>query len=298
MDPVFNPRVMFVTDAYKQDVDDQIAAMGGLDGMEGIQASLKDAITKVMDVTDMEESEAYKSGQFGNLLTDETVVSLEVGKEPSMTGPIKTATSVADALKFQYYEESDDKAAAFGHDLSFEDWKEMHKIVDTYTEILFGTPLLAIQEANPLLKELRSELSCPYRKFTFLCGHDSNITSVLSALGVEDYELPETVEPLTPIGVKLVFERWLDAEGDAFYNVSLVYASLEQLRNYERLTLDNPPMKVQLRFEGVYTDEHGMIPEEDLFAHLSSSINAYDSLREAYNVDAEGWENVEVLPAA
>jgi hypothetical protein len=41
-----------------------------------------------------------------------------------------------------------------------------------------------------------------------------------------------------------------------------------------------------------------MIPEEDLFAHLSSSINAYDSLREAYNVDAEGWENVEVLPAA
>ncbi len=296
MDPVFNPRLLFVTDDYQLDVNDQIAELGGFDGMEGIHNGLMDAISKVMDVTDMAESEAYRSGQFGDLVKDETTVSLEAGKEPSMSGPIKTATSVADALTFQYYEMGDDKAAAFGHDISFEDWKKMHSIVDTYTEMLFGTPLLAIQEAHLLLRELRSELSCSYRKFSFLCGHDSNIVSVLSALGAEEYECPETVEPKTPIGSKLVFSRWLDAEGDAFYDVSLVYQSTEQLRHYERLTLDNPPMKVQLHFEGVETDDNGMIPEEAFFDHLNSCIQAYDSLRELYNVDAEGWE--EVQPAA
>ena len=59
---------------------------------------------------------------------------------------------------------------------------------------------------------------------------------VLAALGAEEYLLPETAEPKTPIGVKLVFERWLSEEGKAFYDVSLVYQSTEQLREASRLS--------------------------------------------------------------
>jgi glucose-1-phosphatase len=285
MDPTFSPVLTFLTDDYAKDAVDQIAEKGGEKGLEGIHENLLDAIKLLMDVTDMNESEAYQSGKFGDLLKDPTNIVLEEGKEPAMTGPIKTATSVADALTFQYYEEEDEKAAAFGHDLTNEDWLKIHSIVDTYTDMLFGTPLLSLNEANPLLREIRSELSADNRTFTFLCGHDSNIASVLSALGVEEYELPETVEPDTPIGVKLVFERWLDENEEAFYKVSLVYQSTEQLRNYERLSLDNPPMKVAVQFDGVKANADGMIAEADLLALFDGAIGAYDELVEQYNVE-------------
>ena len=296
MDPTFNPCFTFLTDEYEKDVVDQIAEAGGEEGLEGIHKSLLDAITLLMDVTDMNDSKAYQSGECGDLLKDPTEIVLELGKEAAMTGPIKTATSVADALTLQYYEEADEKAAAFGHDLTKEDWIKIHSIVDTYTDMLFGTPLIAVNAANPLLRVIRDELSADGRKFTFLCGHDSNIASVLSALGVEEYELPETVEPKTPIGVKLVFERYLDENNEAFYKVSLVYQSTEQLRDYARLSLDNPPMKYALQFEGVETNADGMIAEADLFALLDGAIAEYDVLQELYGVEAEAADSE--LPAA
>ena len=286
MDPTFIPALHFVNDEYAADIRSQVAELGGEAGMKGIQDSLHDAIELLMDVTDIRESEAYKSGAAGNLLEDETTLILEEGEEPAMKGPIKTATSVADALTLQYYEEADPVKAAFGHELSREDWLKLHSIVDTYSDMLFTRPLVCVNVAHPLLQEIRSELSAENRRFTFLCGHDCNIASVLASLGVTDYRLPETIEPKTPIGSKLVFERWLNAEGEAFYKVSLMYQSTEQLREYARLSLDNPPVKVAIPFN-VETNADGMIPEAALFALLDGAIDAYDDLVEQYSAEEE-----------
>ena len=204
MDPVFEPSLNFVTDGYAQDAAEQIALKGGEAGLDGILADLNDAISLLMDTADIEQSEAYQSGQYGDLRSGETVLVLEEGKEPKMTGPIKNATSVADAMILQYYEEADEKKAAFGHELTEEDWQKIHSIVDTYSDMLFCSPLVSVNVAHPLLQEIRSEMTAEGRKFTFLCGHDSNVASVLAAMNAEDYLLPETVEQHTPIGVKLV----------------------------------------------------------------------------------------------
>ena len=75
--------------------------------------------------------------------------------------------------------------------------------------------LVTANIANPLLKELKSELQDKERKFSFFCGHDCTVIGVLTALGVKDYSLPESIETMTPIGVKLVFERRRDSEGAA-----------------------------------------------------------------------------------
>lgn len=45
------------------------------------------------------------------------------------------------------------------------------------------------------------------RKFSFICGHDSNMTAILSALGTYPYELPKSLEGRVPFGVKLVIEN-------------------------------------------------------------------------------------------
>lgn len=60
--------------------------------------------------------------------------------------------------------------------------------------------------------------------------HDSNIASVRAALGVEEYELPDTAEPKTPIGAKPAIARYLTRDNEAYYTVSLVYQSTDQLR--------------------------------------------------------------------
>lgn len=69
-----------------------------------------------------------------------------------------------------------------------------------------------------------AELQQSGRVFTFLCGHDSNIGSVLAALETEDYDLLGTIENRTPIGCKFVIEKFKAKDGsqyaDRFYKLS------------------------------------------------------------------------------
>ena len=283
MDPVFSPNLLFVTPSYERDVIEQISEKGGKAGLDGIHASLKDAIRLLMDVADIKKSRSYRTGMYGDLLKDGTEILLEEGEEPRMRGPINTAKSVADALVLQYYEESDAKKAAFGHKLTENDWRKMHSIVDVYTEMLFCAPLVSVNVAHPLLMEIRQELTANGRKFSFLCGHDSNLASVLASLGVKEYSLPDTVEPKTPIGAKLVFMRYLDENQQAYYTVSMIYQSTRQLRELTLLSPENPPMEVFLQFEGVEMNADNMIAEEDLLALFDRAIAAYDSLLEGYS---------------
>ena len=286
MDSVFNPALTILSEDYAKAVEEQMADRHGADSLDGIREGLKDAITLLMDVTDMEKSAAYQSGTSGNLLKDGTTLQLEIGKEPAMTGPIKTATSVADARTFQFYEMADERAAAFGHDLTIEDWRKLHTIVDTYTDMLFATPLLAVDIANPLLVEIRNEIQADGRKFSFLCGHDSNLASVLSALGVEEYLLPNTVEQHTPIGAKLVLSRWLDKNDEAYWSVELVYQNTDQLRGMTPLSMDNPPERYALDFKGIEKNADGLIAESDLLALFDNAINAKEALEEQYGEEA------------
>ena len=214
-----------------------------------------------------------------------------------MNGPNKTATSAADALTFQFYETADDKPAAFGHDLTRNDWRKIHSIVDTYTEMLFETPLVSVNVAHPLLQEIRSELTTEGRKFSFLCGHDSNIASVLAAMGVEKYELPDTVEPNTPIGVKLVFETWTSEDNESYVKVRLVYQSTEQLRGLIPLSLDNPPVSFDIDLPGLERNADGYYRLDDVLDCLQKAINAYDTLIETYG-DVDADEQIEMDDAA
>ncbi len=287
MDSVFLPELHFLNDDYAADVEAEIYRMGGGEGLSGYSASLEDAIRLMMDVIDIEDSEAYRKGSFGNLLTDETKLILEFDDATGLScyelsGPIKTAKSVADALVLQYYEEPDALKAAFGHALSTEDWKLFGRILAAYEKITLSTPLHAVNLANPMLKELYAELNAQGREFSFLCGHDSTIVSVLAALGAEDYELPGAIEPTTPIGCKLVFTRWVNEAGESFFRVNLVYQSTEQLRSIQPLSLDVPPMIVPLSFEGVAVNEDGMIAEKDLMNLFREKIDMLPAIVEAY----------------
>ena len=279
------PVLHFYTDAYADDATAQVAAMGGDAGFDGLAEQTRDAIKLIMDTVDMQDSEIYKSGKYGDLLTDGSGYEMEADKEPDLTGAIKTAYQVADALLLQYYEAPDAAEAAFGHTLTDEDWAAVGKFLTTCLEMKHGAPLVASNITNPLLRELEAELKNEQRKFSFFCAHDCTVLGTLSALGAKLDALPDSIEAKTPIGVKLMFERLRDREGQVWYRVSMVYRSTAQIRSGEMLTLDNPPMKYVLGFEGVAANEEGLIAEADLFSLFDRSIGVLEELEDGYALE-------------
>ncbi len=149
-------------------------------------------------------------------------------------------------------------------------------------DVLFTAPLISANVAHPLLQEILSEMKTEDRKFTFLCGHDSNIGSVLAALDVEEYSLPESIERKTPIGSKLVFSRWVNNAGEHFYSVDLVYQSTDQLRGLSMLDLEHPPIVYPLILKDVIRNEDGLYAEESLYERFDQAIAAYDQILEDY----------------
>ena len=263
-DSVFTPQITDDNDEFKALAQQQIAAMGGGKGLIGVGEKMTENYKLLEQVLDMEQSKACLEGDTCHFRTDDVHVYLIKNRQPGMGGSLHLACQAADALVLQYYEEPDAVKAAFGDTLSQEDWDKISEIKDWYGDVLFTAPAVARQVARPLLRTMLEELQNDRRKFTFLCGHDSNLGSVLAALDAEDYSLPNTIEKKTPIGCKLVIERWEDDMGQAFAALNLVYQSTEQLRNMTLLDLENPPMVFPIRLKGLSANEDGLYRYESL----------------------------------
>ena len=279
MDPIFFPRLTKSTEAFRTEAMKQINAMGGKEGLVGINKSLKESYDLIAKVLDMKQSEYYKKGEIKDFVNNDTQITLELNQEPGMKGSLKNANSASDAFILQYYEEPDGMKAAFGHKLTTEDWTKIAKVKDVYGDVLFTAPIVAVNVAHPLLQYMYDELNDKDRKFTFLCGHDSNIASVDAALGVEDYSLPNSIEKKTPIGSKLVLEKWVDATGKAYIAVNLVYQSTDQLKQMSLLDLQHAPQVFSLKLKGLNQNTDGLYTFEDVNARFLQAIRAYDDIK-------------------
>lgn len=273
MDPVFTPQLNFVSDAYNEAVRSQVEQLFS----EDIK-SLDSAYRLIEDVIDFDQSPAFLSGSAAPLTTTDFNLVLKQNEEPAVTGSLKTACMISDALVLQYFEEPDVRKAGFGKKLSLSQWDEISRVKDVYGDVLFTAPLVAVNVAHPLLSELLGEMKDRTRIISFLCGHDSNVGSVLAALDVEPYSLENTIEKKTPIGCKLVFSRWKDSSGQAFWSADLVYQSTEQLRGNEILDLENPPQVFTLRFTGLEETGSGLYSEEAFLQHFEGAIARYAEL--------------------
>ena len=279
MDPIFFPRLTKSTEAFRTEAMKQINAMGGKEGLVGINKSLKESYDLIAKVLDMKQSEYYKKGEIKDFVNNDTQITLELNQEPGMKGSLKNANSASDSFILQYYEEPDGMKAAFGHKLTTEDWTKIAKVKDVYGDVLFTAPIVAVNVAHPLLQYMYDELNDKDRKFTFLCGHDSNIASVDAALGVEEYSLPYSIEKKTPIGSKLVLEKWVDAAGKAYIAVNLVYQSTDQLKQMSLLDLQHAPQVFSLKLKGLNQNTDGLYTFEDVNARFLQAIRAYDDIK-------------------
>lgn len=275
MDPVFDPKLTFLTEDYQKEAEKEMLAM---------IPDLSEEYALLTDIIDFHDSPGYKSGELTDFNNDDNQLIFEAGKEPILKGSLANATSLADALVLQSYEEADKKKAAFGKDLTEDQWKKVSSIKDVRMDVIFTTPLIACHMANPLLQVIDSELERDDRKFTFLCGHDSNLASVLGALNIRDYIVDQSEELKTPIGSKLVFEKWEDQSGKEYVRLRLVYQNTEQLRGMPVLTLENPPMSHVFEIPTLESDENGMVPYDQFNDYLDEKIKDFDRLKERFGV--------------
>ena len=276
MDPVFNPVFTYMSDDYSADIEEEINKIYGT-----AIANLDDNYDLISEVIDVQKSDDYKNGVFTGFDVGDSEFSFEEGKEPSVKGSLKTACQISDALVLQYFEESDPVKAAFGHNITEAEWEAISEVKDVYGDVLFSAPSVSVNVAHPLLEEIEKELTTEGRQFTFLCGHDSNLASVLSALEIQDYNLPEILEK-TPIGGKLVVSKWKDKAGQEFISLDIVYQKTGQLQEMSLLSDENPPGIYNLKLKGLNADPNGLYKAEDVMDRFDRAIGAYDSLIEEY----------------
>ncbi|CAI1543538.1 bifunctional glucose-1-phosphatase/inositol phosphatase [Serratia liquefaciens] len=254
MDPTFNPIITDNSEAFNQQA---------LGAMNAELASLKlDASYKQLEkIIDYKDSSACKTDKHCDLTKEASKMSAVPGKEPGVAGPLRVGNSLVDAFMLQYYEGFPMKDVAWGKITTPQQWKQLAQLKDGYQDSLFTSPVVAQNVAKPLLTYINGALIGERKpdspKVTVLVGHDSNIASLLSAMEFKPYQLPHQYEK-TPIGGKLVFQRWHDKKNDRdLLKIEYVYQSTDQLRNATPLTLKTPPQRVTMALKGCPIDKQG-----------------------------------------
>ena len=274
MDPVFTPKFTKMNAKYRQQVLDEMQTIHG--GPQAWMKSVQPTLTLMEDILDMAHSPAAKNDTT-HFRYDDTQFVLEKGDEPKMKGGYKLANSVADALVLQCYES--ESMTAFGHELSAKQWRDICAVKEVYDALLFTTHSAAVNLAYPLVSRIREELHHVGRKFTFLCGHDSNLASIGAALGFCYPETEQALELHTPIGSKLVFEKWSDGT-EEYVAVNLVYQRVSQLQNRTLLSTDVPPMVMPVTIEGLTPNSDGLYRLSDLDARMAQAMAEYDAIKD------------------
>ena len=274
MDPVFTPRFTKMNDQYRQQIMAEINAMHG--GPQAWMQSVQPTLTMMEEMIDMPHSPAAENDTT-HFWYDDTQFKLEKGDEPRMKGGYTLANSVADALVLQCYES--ETMAAFGHELTEEQWRKICGVKEVYDGLLFTSHSAAVNLAYPLVSRIREELHHEGRKFTFLCGHDSNLASIGAALRLHYPETEHALELRTPIGSKLVFEKWSDGT-EEYVAMNLVYQNLSQLQGRTLLSADVPPMVMPVAIDGLNPNADGLYRLDDLDARMAEAMAEYEAIED------------------
>lgn len=265
MDPTFNP---VITDNSPEFREKALQAMNN----ERQGMKLDESYSLLEQMTDYKDS--CKEKQVCSLTGAKDTYSAEYQKEPGVSGPLKVGNSLVDAFTLQYYEGFPLDQVAWGEIKTDQQWRVLSQLKNGYQDSLFTSAEVARNVAKPLVKYIDNVLvtdQAKAPKITLLVGHDSNIASLLRALDFKPYQLPGQYER-TPIGGKIVFQRWHDKTGNRdLMKIEYVYQSTEQLRNAQVLSLKAPAQRVTLALNGCPVDADGFCPIETFNTVLNTA---------------------------
>lgn len=274
MDPLFSLNIQDDSEQFAQQAIESIAKTASNNGLNGLNQQLSPIYQQMEQIIDYQHSQACQDLSECHLNNLAAQITIKAGQEPAITGALRVGTSLADAFILQYYEGTPMQDIAWGGIQSKQQFEALVSIKEFYNSTVFGAPVIAKHVAKNLLTYIDNSFTqkdaAP--KVTILVGHDSNVASLLAALKVEPYQLPDQFET-TPIGGKLLFERWRDSRTDKqFIKIEYIYQSTEQIINRSVLNRDNPPRKVTLHMADCPTDNQGFCDYKIFKSYLDNLV--------------------------
>ncbi|MDF3827952.1 MULTISPECIES: bifunctional glucose-1-phosphatase/inositol phosphatase [unclassified Pseudocitrobacter] len=268
MDPTFNPVITVDSAQFSQQA---VQAME----KERQQMHLDESYKLLEQIADYRQSPSCKEKQQCDLNGAKDSFSAQYQKEPGVSGPLKVGNSLVDAFTLQYYEGFPLDQVAWGKIKTDQQWRVLSQLKNGYQDSLFTSKEVAQNVAAPLVKYINNALVAQAdksAKVTLMVGHDSNIASLLTALDFKPYQLHDQHER-TPIGGKIVFQRWHDAKGNRdLMKIEYLYQSTKQIRDAQALTLQSPPQRVTLALNGCPVDANGFCPMETFKAVMKDAV--------------------------
>lgn len=248
-DPLFELQVNnndpdFLTQA-KQNVD--MAVLGG---------AVKKSYAVISEVVDYPRSAQCLQEGICDIAAIPDQAKIKNGEKPKLAGAVSLGKKLATSLLLEYYSGIDERNIMNGN-ISAEQWVAINQAKNAYYQALYGKNApLAVNVSLPLLRYLNEQMA-GNNKISVIVGHDSNIATLLAALQVQPYDLPEQWEN-TPIGGKLMFEVWKNKQNEARQvRLQYVYQTTQQIRQLTPLSFDNPPRHYPLIMQACQADSQG-----------------------------------------
>ena len=260
-----------VNEDFRREVSNEILTEYNIKNFNELSEIFKPEIDKLEKIVDFKNSPYAKKNNLQHFPADDFEFVIEKNKSAEYRGSFNKAVGVSDAMLMQYYETPANSKEGIASKWTEKQLRDIAKIHSASMKILYGTPSSSLVFSKPLMPFLRDEIAND-RKFTFICGHDSNILTFLTALGVEDYNLPNTLESCVPIGVKFVIEKRIGNDGREYANIYFAYQTTKQIKNLEVLSLKNPPQKVHLKFKNLQENEDGLYLYSDVIKLFDDTI--------------------------
>lgn len=269
-DPIFLPSTAITDETEKQKSAREMKKFGGIKNWGKRYTASAQVAARTLDFS---KSTFATEKKRSNFQVDD--ITLDVNNGVHLEGTLLNAIRASDAMMMHYYESGGSDTASFGHKLTQREWHQIADLQYFGVNLYYELPTCSRKMARPLLTEVSKELAAVPRKFTFLCGHDINIASVLTALGAERYHLPQSLESTTPVGSMIVLKKIIGDDGMEYADIRLVYQSTEQLTKLQTLSQANPPVSYPLHFQGLSRGENGLYRYADIVKCIADAAEIY-----------------------
>lgn len=180
----------------------------------------------------------------------------------SLTGAVSLASMLTEIFLLQQAQGMPEPG--WGRITDSHQWNTLLSLHNAQFYLLQRTPEVARSRATPLLDLIMAALTPhPSQKqaygvtlptsVLFIAGHDTNLANLGGALEL-NWTLPGQPDN-TPPGGELVFERWRRlSDNSQWIQVSLVFQTLQQMRDKTPLSLNTPPGEVKLTWQDVKSE--------------------------------------------
>ena len=224
MSPVFNDVSTKVTPKILAKANAEVEDGCAPDGFAAAVARLEEDAAVMARVLDLQNSPACQLHDTCSFLFTNPQIFLRQKIMPRITaGLIYLAQMASGNLILQYYDMPESRGSIFGHPVTLSDLCSIGRVKDSWCFLSMGFPTIGRDVAHNLLIRLKNEMEDPTVRLSYLVGHDSNMAALAGALELEKYVLENTPEEKTPLGGKMTFEVWKDADDNAFVALNYVY---------------------------------------------------------------------------